>query len=129
LLAPALLKMLGACLPFLQSARAPMEHIALPPGVPSGDCVVVLLPGRFGSSRDFIRSGFVEAIEARGLDLPVVAADAHLGYGDEDRFAAAAALFAETLPEGRTFIVPGGHRWPVWAEIWGELLDAGIPCR
>ncbi|MDB5944931.1 MAG: hypothetical protein JWQ13_4497 [Ramlibacter sp.] len=47
----------------------------------------------------------------------------YLGYGRDDRFASAHALMAQALPEDRIDTVPGGHDWPVWAQLWNRHLD------
>lgn len=50
-------------------------------------------------------------------------ADLYLGYGSEDRFAAAHALMAQALPPDRVDVQPGGHAWPVWTALWNRHLD------
>jgi hypothetical protein len=48
----------------------------------------------------------------------------HLGYGREDRFAASHRMMAEALrPEG-VRVIPGGHEWPVWSQLWADFLDS-----
>jgi pimeloyl-ACP methyl ester carboxylesterase len=47
----------------------------------------------------------------------------HLGYGSEDRFAAAHALMARSLPASHVDVQPGGHAWPVWTALWNRHLD------
>lgn len=47
-----------------------------------------------------------------------------LGYGREDRFATAHRVLASRLPRERVFTAPGGHDWPAWRVVWGDLLDA-----
>lgn len=80
LLLTAVAVLLAGCLPFLRRARIPMPTIELPS--PDGDhrCLAVLLPGRWGGPDDFPKSGFAAAVQARGIDLDLVAVDAHLGY-------------------------------------------------
>ncbi len=41
---------------------------------------VVLMPGRGSRAGDFAKHGYVRAVEKLGLDLEVLAVDAHLGY-------------------------------------------------
>ena len=53
----------------------------------------------------------------QGQDLPEMA----LGYGTEDRFAAAHRLLARLLPPERVVTVPGGHDWPTWCRLWQEI--------
>ena len=46
---------------------------------------VLFLPGRGSRADDFAGQGFVQAVQERGLNLELVAVDAHLGYYLEDR--------------------------------------------
>jgi pimeloyl-ACP methyl ester carboxylesterase len=50
-----------------------------------------------------------------------------LGFGRDDRFAEAAELLAGELPPDGVFRAEGGHRWPVWRELWSRIAAAGIP--
>ncbi|MDP0501364.1 MAG: alpha/beta hydrolase [Verrucomicrobiota bacterium JB022] len=45
-----------------------------------------------------------------------------LGVGADDRFRRPIDLFAESLPPERVYRAPGAHRWPVWRELWREIL-------
>lgn len=45
-----------------------------------------------------------------------------LGYGLSDRFVENDAVLAAALPPGRVFTAPGGHDWPVWQQLWRDLL-------
>jgi pimeloyl-ACP methyl ester carboxylesterase len=47
-----------------------------------------------------------------------------LGYGRDDRFAAAHALMAETLPADSVDIVAGGHDWRAWTTLWENFLES-----
>ena len=47
----------------------------------------------------------------------------HLGYGQDDRFAAGHRLMAEALPPAHLDSLPGGHDWPVWQQLWHNFLD------
>lgn len=47
----------------------------------------------------------------------------HLGLGREDRFAGRHRLMAEALTPDRVDIVPGGHDWPTWRQLWERFLD------
>ena len=49
----------------------------------------------------------------------------YLGFGREDRLAPANRLLATILPEGQVLEIPGGHRWPVWLELFERLIDRG----
>jgi len=48
----------------------------------------------------------------------------YLGYGRNDRFAAAHALLAAVLPSGWVNVVAGGHEWPTWLRLWENFLDS-----
>lgn len=50
-----------------------------------------------------------------------------LGYGRDDRFAEAGDLLAGRLPPDRVFRLEGGHRWPVWRDLWERIAAAGFP--
>jgi pimeloyl-ACP methyl ester carboxylesterase len=58
-------------------------------------------------------------LKAKAPDAPAL----HVGYGDGDRFARAAALLAEILPAGHTIVTEGGHDWQTWRRLWREMLD------
>lgn len=47
-----------------------------------------------------------------------------MGYGDDDRFAGNHRLAAQLLPPTDVSVVPGGHDWRTWLDIWNHLL----PC-
>ncbi|HEU5201608.1 MAG TPA: hypothetical protein VFT92_02350, partial [Nitrospira sp.] len=48
--------------------------------------------------------------------------DIFLAYGEEDIFADAHRLLASSLPGAHVLTAPGGHRWPVWRQLWTEFL-------
>lgn len=50
----------------------------------------------------------------------------YLGYGTDDRFAAAAGMLAERLPAARVVTVSGGHDWATWMRLWQHLLDQDL---
>jgi len=52
--------------------------------------------------------------------------DMYLGYGSDDRFAAAHRLLADLLPTERVVTVPGGHDWPTWRALWQVLQQCWI---
>lgn len=53
----------------------------------------------------------------------------YLGYGADDRFAAAHRMLAARLPPGQVWTLPGGHDWPTWTALWAAMLDAGLLAR
>jgi hypothetical protein len=42
----------------------------------------------------------------------------YLGTGSEDRFFSLQQQLAQLLPTKNTHVIKGGHRWPVWQELW-----------
>jgi pimeloyl-ACP methyl ester carboxylesterase len=68
-------------------------------------------------------------IQRRGVATPGVATPGvatlplHLGYGRADRFAAAHALLAATLPADCVDVIDGAHDWPTWLRLWENFLD------
>ena len=48
----------------------------------------------------------------------------YLGFGRQDRFAAAHALMASALPRESVDIIDGGHEWRTWSELWENFLDS-----
>lgn len=48
----------------------------------------------------------------------------YLGFGDQDRFAAAHELLAAILPADSVDVIAGGHEWPTWVGLWERFLDA-----
>ena len=48
----------------------------------------------------------------------------YLGFGQADRFAAAHALLAATLPAGSVDVIAGGHEWSTWTRLWENFLDS-----
>ena len=51
------------------------------------DTLLVLLPGRGMLPAEFVREGFVAAVQERRLAVDVLRVDAHLGYYDNERIA------------------------------------------
>ena len=51
----------------------------------------------------------------------------HLGYGEQDRFAASYRLLAGLLPAERVVSVAGGHDWQTWGVLWDLLLRKALP--
>ena len=46
-----------------------------------------------------------------------------IGFGDGDRFAQPNSLLTAVLPKARGMIVPGGHDWKTWHQLWTQFLD------
>ena len=51
----------------------------------------------------------------------------HLGFGAEDRFADSHRMVAAALPPEDVDVLPGGHDWPVWRQLWDNFLAARGP--
>ncbi len=47
----------------------------------------------------------------------------HLAYGSEDRYRGSSDMLSRCLPQHRVTVMPGGHDWPTWIELWNALLD------
>lgn len=45
-----------------------------------------------------------------------------VSYGIQDSFAAAGKELAKNLPADSVFIEQGGHKWPVWKQLWREII-------
>ena len=64
------------------------------------------------------------------LARPEAGARLYLGYGEQDRFAAAHQLLATGLPATQVFTNPGGHDWHTWRPLWQAVLkQAALPSR
>ena len=67
----------------------------------------------------FLGSRNPEALEPTdGTWLPT----AYLGFGADDRYAAASELLARQLPAERVVKMAGGHDWQTWMRVWRVLL-------
>jgi pimeloyl-ACP methyl ester carboxylesterase len=51
----------------------------------------------------------------------------HLGFGQDDRFAASQRLMAAALAPESVDTVAGGHEWPAWRRLWENFLDTRFP--
>lgn len=50
----------------------------------------------------------------------------YLGYGARDKFAPAHRLLAKVLSPEQVFMMPGGHDWLTWKQLWLEMLRRGV---
>ncbi len=48
----------------------------------------------------------------------------YLGFGHDDRFAAAHKLLAAALPPASVDVIAGGHEWRTWTRLWENFLDS-----
>jgi pimeloyl-ACP methyl ester carboxylesterase len=69
---------LFACGP--PAATIPLPSLRYQSGQGNPTTAVLLLPGRYSRASDFAAHGFVRAVQERGLNVEVLAVDAHLGY-------------------------------------------------
>jgi enterochelin esterase-like enzyme len=53
----------------------------------------------------------------------------YLGFGRQDRFAAAQRQLATQLPPEAVDEIDGGHEWPVWRHLWDRFLDRLVVTR
>jgi pimeloyl-ACP methyl ester carboxylesterase len=71
--------------------------------------------------------GVLQWLKGYGLHDSVPAI--YLGYGKQDRFAAASELLRECLPPHHVTAIAGGHDWATWRALWKLLLDQGLFAR
>jgi pimeloyl-ACP methyl ester carboxylesterase len=68
--------------------------------------------------------GVLEWLKRYGADDSIPAI--YLGYGKQDRFAAASELLRECLPPHHVTALAGAHDWATWRALWTALLDRGL---
>jgi pimeloyl-ACP methyl ester carboxylesterase len=59
-------------------------------------------------------------LKTRVADPPAL----YLGFGHDDRFAAAHKLLAAALPAASVDVIAGGHEWRTWAKLWENFLES-----
>ena len=104
-----------AIAPFL-GTRTVVQEIALAGGLARWTSTV--------SPSDEIRTVWAWAHSRRGDSLMP---ELFLAFGEADIFAEAHRLLASSLPSAHVMTAPGGHRWPVWQELWRSFLSRHIP--
>ncbi len=62
----------------MRATTVPMGSLTL--NASNSNCSVIFLPGVLDKPKDFDRHGFADGVRDAGLDLHLVAADAHLAY-------------------------------------------------
>jgi pimeloyl-ACP methyl ester carboxylesterase len=65
---------------------------------------------------------WIKAYESAAPGAPKI----YLGYGTEDRFAAASRLLAERLPATQVVTMAGDHDWTTWSRLWERLLEQDL---
>ena len=107
------------------------------PGEINGVCLIAPYPGSRMITEQISASGgylqwSADAIDADDHEARVwhwlkhharQDIDIYLGYGNEDRFAAAHAEMSAVVPPEQVYVMPGGHDWPTWKKIWLQFLD------
>jgi enterochelin esterase-like enzyme len=103
----------GLCLlaPYLGS-RILTAEIAAAPGLAAWQ------PGELAQDDDERR--IWRYIKSRGT----ASRPLYLGFGRQDRFAAAHELLAAALPPDTVDAIPGGHDWSTWRRLWENFLDS-----
>ncbi|RYY82224.1 MAG: alpha/beta hydrolase [Comamonadaceae bacterium] len=107
--------LLGAC-GGLRPARVPLETSLDRAGCAArADTLLVLLPGAYSHPDEFVREGFVRAVQARRLAVDVMRVDAHLGYYSKGSFID--RLRTDVMTPARA----GGYRrvWVVGISVGG----------
>jgi alpha/beta hydrolase fold len=80
-------------------------------------------PGELAADDDERRIWrFIKEYRARPSPL-------HLGFGRDDRFADSHRMMASALAPECVDVVPGGHEWPVWRQLWENFLDARFQAK
>ncbi len=51
----------------------------------------------------------------------------YLGSGQDDRFLPLQQQLASLLPENNVLFINGGHRWPVWQDLWENFVSRMVP--
>ena len=65
---------------------------------------------------------FIKSYGTRALQSVCV----HLGFGSEDRFADSHRMMAAALQPEMVDVLPGGHDWSVWRQLWENFLEARL---
>jgi pimeloyl-ACP methyl ester carboxylesterase len=79
-------------------------------------------PGQLSEEDDELRAWhFIQALASGALRKPHPVL--HLGFGTEDRFAASHRLMAAVLAPEAVNIIPGGHDWRTWRQLWENFLN------
>jgi pimeloyl-ACP methyl ester carboxylesterase len=106
----------GAILDEIEAAGGPLPWRSHAPPIPE----------RFwdGDEDTFFRATWTFAAKPERADGSPV--EVHLGYGRDDRFAKAQAMLASALPERSVRVAAGGHRWPVWKDLFHAFVREGF---
>src|SRR6185437_1448759 len=74
-----------------------------------------------------VRRGAAEGIPGSASGATRESLPLHLGFGQDDRFAYSHRLMAAALDSASIDIVPGGHDWQAWRQLWENFLDKRFP--
>lgn len=71
----------------LRSANRPMYTVAEPSAcIAHADTLLVMLPGAYSNLDEFVREGFIAAVQQNRLAVDVLRVEAHLGYYEKNSF-------------------------------------------
>ena len=106
------------------------------PGSVDGLCLLAPYPGSRLTTRAIEAAGGLDRWRPSGeqladpefrvwrwLQAPPATLPVFVGYGADDRFAPALRKMAACFPPAASHVVPGGHQWPVWKQLWDHFLD------
>lgn len=121
---------LGGLLALCQAADVPASV--------DGLCLLAPYPGSRLTTNAIARAGGLGQWQPAASELddhefrvwhwlrrPPVGLPVFVGYGRDDRFAAGMRQIAECFPPAARRVLPGGHDWPVWHDLWEHFLDLG----
>jgi len=81
-------------------------------------------PGELAPDDDERRVWRFIKSQAGGKAQPSEPPAIRLGFGAQDRFADSHRMMAAALPPAAVQVIPGGHEWPVWTQLWASFLDS-----
>ena len=105
------------------------------PATVDGLCLIAPYPGSRLTTGAIERAGGIDAWEPNAeqradpefrawqwLKSPPADCPVFIGYGIEDRFAEGMSAMAARFPESDRRIVPGGHDWSAWRQLWEDFI-------
>lgn len=112
-----------------------LGHADRYPGHAQGLFLIAPYPGNRMTTKEIAQAGGIAAWQPESLEENDTErrnwhwlkhqreVEVHLGYGSDDRFAAAHRMMAEVLPPSQIDCVPGAHDWNAWRVLWNRFLD------